>query len=107
MYRENKTISSSYDEKALFPSINSASLFNIVFLSYSDLSRCFINTKTKLNCLIQTTYYNPSTHRRIYMATLTPSDREDFIKYQISLEEYFQAKKKAKKKPKTKQRSKQ
>jgi hypothetical protein len=40
------------------------------------------------------------------MATLTPSDREDFIKYQVSLEEYFQAKRKAKKKAKTKQRSK-
>jgi hypothetical protein len=38
------------------------------------------------------------------MAPLTPSDREDFVKYQISLEEYFQAKRKAKKKPKTKQR---
>jgi len=39
------------------------------------------------------------------MAELTPSDREDFIKYQTSLEEYFQAKKHARDKVKTKNRS--
>jgi len=42
------------------------------------------------------------------MAQLSPTDREDFIKYQTSLWEYFQAKAKAKakKKSKTKQRRK-
>ena len=95
-----------YDEKALFSLLNLSSLFFFVLLSYYNLSRCSLMIKTLSDCLIQATYYNASTHRRIYMATLTPSDREDFIKYQASLGEYFQAKKKAKKKAKTKQRSK-
>ena len=106
MYREIDKFNNRYDEKALFFSPNLSSLFFFVLLSYYHISRCSLKIKTLSDCLIQATYYNASTHRRIYMATLTPSDREDFIKYQVSLEEYFQAKRKAKKKAKTKQRSK-
>ena len=63
MYRENKTITNSYDEKALFSRGTSSSLHTIVFLSYSDISRCYLFNKPKSNCLIQATYYNGSTHK--------------------------------------------
>jgi len=107
MNSKSNTFSSSYDEKALSKSANSSSLHAIVFLSYYTVSHCYVSNKPKSNCLITMSFLHASTHRRIYMAsTLTPSDREDYAKYQISLEEYFQAKNKAKKKPTTKQRSK-
>ena len=63
MNRKNITFSSSYDEKALSKSVNSSSLHTIVFLSYSDISRCYLFNKPKSNCLIQATYYNGSTHK--------------------------------------------
>ena len=60
MYRENKTITNSYDEKALFSRGTSSSLHTIVFLSYSDISRCYLFNKPKSNCLIAMTYYKSS-----------------------------------------------
>ena len=64
MYREIKTITNSYDKKALFSRGTSSSLHTIVFLSYSDISRCYLFNKPKSNCLIQATYYKVSTHRQ-------------------------------------------
>lgn len=63
MNSKSSTFSSSDDEKALSKSANSSSLYTIVFLSYSDISRCYLFNKPKSNCLIQTTYYNGSTHK--------------------------------------------
>ena len=71
MYREIKTITNSYDEKALFLIEDLSSLYAIVFLSYSDISRCYLFNKPKSNCLIQATYYNASTHRLYDRATNT------------------------------------
>ena len=73
MYRENKTITNSYDEKALFSRGTSSSLHTIVFLSYSDISRCYLFNKPKSNCLIAMTYYKSSVlnflHNRINTMT--------------------------------------
>jgi len=73
MYRENKTITNSYDEKALFSRVTSSSLHTIVFLSYSDISRCYLFNKPKSNCLIAMTYYKSSVlyflHNRINTMT--------------------------------------
>ena len=63
MNSKSSTFSSSYDEKALSKSANSSSLHAIVFLSYSDISRCYLFNKPKSNCLIAMTYYNGSTHK--------------------------------------------
>ena len=63
MNSKSNTFSSSYDEKALSKSANLSSLYAIVFLSYSDISRCYLFNKPKSNCLIQATYYNGSTHK--------------------------------------------
>ena len=52
MYRENKTITSSYDEKALFSHGTSSSLYTIVFLSYYKASHCYLSNKSNLYCLI-------------------------------------------------------
>lgn len=71
MNSKSNTFSSSYDEKALSKSANSSSLHAIVFLSYSDISRCYSFNKSKSNCLIQATYYNASTHRLYDRATNT------------------------------------
>ena len=106
MNREIDIVSNRLSGKALFFLPNVSSLFFCVLLSYYNLSHCYQKIKTFSNCLITMTYYHATTHRRIYMAQLSPTDREDFIRYQISLEEYFQAKAKAKKKSKTKQRRK-
>ena len=106
MNRRIDTLSFRFDEKALFFPLNYLTLFLTVLLSYSSVSYCYQKIKTFSYCLIAMTYYHATTHRRIYMAQLSPTDREDFIRYQISLEEYFQAKAKAKKKSKTKQRRK-
>ena len=97
MNKRIDTLTFRFDEKTLF---------FYVLLSYYNLSHCYQKIKTFSFCLIAMTYYHATTHRRIYMAQLSPTDREDFIRYQISLEEYFQAKAKAKKKSKTKQRRK-
>jgi hypothetical protein len=91
MYRENKTITSSYDEKALFSRGTSSSLYTIVFLSYYKASHCYLSNKSNLYCLITMSFYQPSTHRRIYM--LSPYDKEKFTEYQERMSEYFQAKK--------------
>lgn len=73
MYREIKTITNSYDEKALFSRGTSSSLHTIVFLSYSDISRCYLFNKPKSNCLIAMTYYKSSVlyflHNRINTMT--------------------------------------
>ena len=108
MNKRIDTLTFRFDEKTLFFPLNSLTLFFIVLLSYYNLSHCYQKIKTFSYCLIAMTYYHATTHRRIYMAQLSPTDREDFIRYQISLEEYFQAKAKAKakKKSKTKQRRK-
>jgi ribosomal protein L37AE/L43A len=52
MYRENKTITNSYDEKALFSRGTSSSLYTIVFLSYCRASHCYLSNKSNLYCLI-------------------------------------------------------
>ncbi len=63
MYREIDKFTNRYDEKALFFSPNLSSLFFFVLLSYYNLSRCSLRIKTLLDCLIQATYYEVSTHR--------------------------------------------
>ena len=63
MYREIDKFNNRYDEKALFFSPNLSSLFFFVLLSYYNLSRCSLRIKTLLDCLIQATYYEVSTHR--------------------------------------------
>ena len=63
MYIKIDKVTNRHDEKALFSHLVASSLFFIVLLSYYNVSRCFIYTKTLSNCLIQATYYHATTHR--------------------------------------------
>lgn len=56
-------VSIRFDEKTLFFTADLSSLFFCVLLSYYKLIRCYQRIKTLLDCLIQATYYNGTTHR--------------------------------------------